>query len=278
MNLYFVFIVSAFALFGLAFGSFANVVIWRLPRGESFVTPPSHCPACGTDIRWYDNIPVVSWMVLGGRCRDCSEPISARYFFVEIACGVLFVLAAITFGPTPRGVAAAMLFWFLLVLSAIDIDHYRLPNGLVGALAALGLLGASVAQFTAVPVVPLLGPAEGEGILFQPLAMAIVGMVLGGGLSGGIAFLYSLIRRRRGLGMGDIKLLAVLGLFLGPYVIIALFLGSIAAAIGGLVFRRGAALSEHRLPFGPYLAAAAALVSMYGPALVSWYLQLVGVL
>lgn len=272
------FTVVAFTLFGLVFGSFANVVIWRLPRGESFVSPPSHCPACGTRIRWYDNVPLISWLVLGGRCRDCGEPISQRYFLVEAASGVLFALAALRFGPTLRAVLAAALFWFLLVLSAIDVDHYRLPNALVGSLAVLGLGGVLVTQFVALPLAPLVGPSGGASLLSQPLVLALIGVALGAGISGAIAAAYSAIRHKRGLGMGDIKLLGTLGLFLGPYVLIALFLGSIFGAAAGLVSLRETELRDRRIPFGPWLAGAAAITVLVGPMLLAWYLTVTGII
>lgn len=272
------FSVTAFALFGLLLGSFANVVIWRVPRGESVVAPPSNCPSCGERIRWYDNVPLVSWMLLGGRCRACGGTIAGRYFLVEAASGVLFALAVLTFGPTWRAAAAAVFFWFLLVLSVIDIDHYRLPNAVVAVLAVAGAAGVLVSQMSAVPLVPLLGPSGGTGLMFQPLANALLGMALGAGLSGGIAAAYAAVRRTRGLGMGDVKFLAALGIFLGPYVLVALFLGSVMAAIGGLAFNRGTRLAERRIPFGPFLAAAAAVTALGGPALVAWYLELIGLM
>ncbi|MHB8762621.1 MAG: prepilin peptidase [Coriobacteriia bacterium] len=272
------FSVTAFALFGLLLGSFANVVIWRVPRGESVVTPPSHCPSCGERIRWYDNVPLVSWMLLGGRCRACGEAIAGRYFLVEVASGVLFALAVLAFGPTWKAAAAAVFFWFLLVLSVIDIDHYRLPNALVAVLAAVGAAGALVSQMSAVPLVPVLGPSGGTGLMFQPLANALFGMVVGAGLSGGIAAAYGAVRRTRGLGMGDVKFLGALGIFLGPYVLVALFLGSVMAAIGGLAFNRGTRLADRRIPFGPFLAVSAAVTALGGPRLMAWYLELIGVM
>jgi len=145
------------ALFGLLFGSFANVVIWRFPRGESVVRPGSHCPRCDAPIAWYDNIPVLAWLVLRGRCRQCSEPISARYPLVEAASGALFLLAALVWGPSARALFGAALFWFLLTLSLIDLEHMRLPNPLVGALALLGLVGVLLSQLLGQDVVPLVG-------------------------------------------------------------------------------------------------------------------------
>jgi len=264
------------ALFGLLFGSFANVVTWRLPRGESVVRPGSHCPRCGASIAWYDNIPVLSWLVLRGRCRQCSEPISARYPLVEAASGALFLLAALVWGPSARALFGAALFWFLLTLSLIDLEHMRLPNSLVGALALLGLVGVLLSQLLGQDVVPLVGIGA-SGLTAQPLPAAALGVLLGAGLPAAIAFAYRLIRGRSGFGMGDVKLLGALGIFLGPYVLLTFFLASLLGALGGAILGRGRELSQRRIPFGPWLALGAVTTAVAGPALVSGYLHLVGI-
>lgn len=269
------FFVVVFGLFGLLFGSFANVVIWRVPRSESVVSPGSHCPGCDTPIAWYDNIPVASWVALRGRCRACGEKIAVRYPIVEIASGVLFAAAALVFGPTLRGAVGAVFFWFLLVLTVIDLDCMRLPNPLVGTLAAIGAIGATVAQVARIDLVPLVGVAA-SGPLSNPLVAAAVGLILGGGLSGGVAVLYGIVRGRRGLGMGDVKLLGVLGIFLGPYVLLSLFIGSMLGAVAGLLAARGGRMADTKIPFGPWLAAGAVLTAFIGPPVVAWYLLAVG--
>jgi leader peptidase (prepilin peptidase)/N-methyltransferase len=223
-------------LFGLLFGSFANVVIWRVPRGESVSSPGSHCPRCDTPIAWYDNIPVVSWLVLRARCRHCGEPISWRYPAVESAMGAAFAVAGWTFGLSVRGLLACVLLFMLLTLSLIDLDTRRLPNVLVAILAAAGLIGAVLAQVTAVPAAPLIGQAD-AGLLAQPLVAALLGALLGAGLSFAIALVYALARGRQGLGMGDVKLLGALGLFLGPYVLLAYLLGNVLG-VGGILVGR----------------------------------------
>lgn len=264
------------ALFGLLFGSFANVVIWRLPRGESLVRPGSHCPRCDAPIAWYDNIPVLSWLVLRGRCRNCSEPISARYPLVEAASGALFLLAALAWGPGLRALFGAAFFWFLLTLSLIDLEHMRLPNPLVGAVALLGLVGVLLSQLLDQNVVPLVGVGA-SGLTAQPLPAAALGVVLGAGLPAAIAFAYRLIRGRSGFGMGDVKLLGALGIFLGPYVLLTFFLASLLGALGGAILGRGRELSQRRIPFGPWLALGAVITAVVGPALVRGYLRLVGI-
>ncbi len=259
-------------LFGLLFGSFANVVIWRVPRGESIARPGSHCPACDTPIAWYDNVPIVSWLVLRGRCRHCHEPIAVRYLLVEAVSGLLFGLAVLRFGATAQASVAAACFWLLLVLAAIDLDHMRLPNVLVALLAGIAALGAIASQMFDIALIPLTYAGASH-----PLALALIGAALGIGLSGGVAALYGAVRRRRGLGMGDIKLLGALGLLLGPYVLLALFAGSILGLVAGLVAARGSRPSETRIPFGPWLALGGILVTLVGPAVWSWYAHAVGI-
>lgn len=264
------------ALLGLLFGSFANVVIWRFPRGESISHPGSHCPRCGHPVRWLDNIPLISWVVLRGRCRDCGESISIRYPLVELASGVLFGLAARRFETAWQAVFAAAVFWLLLVLSLIDLDHMRLPNPFVAVLAAFGLLAALASQIAGVPLGPLVGVAH-SGLLASPLASALIGAVIGVAISGGTAAAYAAIRGRTGLGMGDVKLLGALGLLLGPYVLGSLFLGSLFGLVFGLTASKGRGLRDTRIPFGPFLAAGGVVVALIGPAVLAWYLALAGI-
>lgn len=267
--------VVAFVLFGLLFGSFGNVVIWRLPRKESLSSPGSHCPACEHPVRWFDNVPVVSWLVLHGKCRDCGAPIAVRYPVVEAASGLLFGLAAWRFEGIAQAALAAALFWALLVLSAIDLDHMRLPNPLVAAIAGAGLVATLVSQVTGVALAPLVGLAQ-RGLLASPLAVSALGVLIGGGVPAAIAALYSAVRGRSGLGMGDVKLLGALGFFLGPYVLLVLFVGSVLGMVGGLVAARGGKLSEKKIPFGPWLALGAVLTVLFGPCLWAWYAGLAG--
>lgn len=263
-------------LFGLLFGSFANVVIWRVPRGESISHPGSHCPGCEAPITWYDNIPLLSWIVLRARCRHCGEPIAVRYPLVEAASGALFLLAALVWGPGVRAVFAAAFFWFLLVLSAIDLDTMRLPNSIVGTMAAAGILGVLAGVVSSSPAVPLCdGPAT--GLLSHPAAFAAAGVLLGMGVSGGVAAAYGAARGRSGLGMGDVKLLGVIGIFLGPYVLLALVLGSLLGVLGGLYATRGSgSRATAKFPFGPWLALGAMIAAVAGEWLFAWYIALIG--
>jgi len=271
------FFIASMGLFGLLFGSFANVVVWRLPRGESVVHPGSRCPSCGSPLAWYDNVPLISFALLRGRCRACGVPISARYPLVEAASGALFVLAALLYGPTVQAVFAAALLWGLLVLSLIDVGHFRLPNVIVGALALLGLIGAILAQLTGVPIVPLIGTAS-SGALSQPLPAALMGALAAGGLSFAFAEGYARLRGRQGFGMGDVKLLAVLGLFLGLYAFMALFVGSALGSIYAIVRTRATRteLAKTRLPFGAFLALGTLVCLLVAEPVWHWYLQGVG--
>lgn len=256
-------------LFGLVFGSFANVVIYRFPRAESLSRPGSHCPRCDSPVRWYDNVPVVSWLLLRAKCRSCGEPISARYPIVEALSGVLWGLAFLRFGFSWRTPFAIALFYLLLILAAIDLDTYRLPNRLVGMLAAIGGAGIAVSILTGRRAVPLLG----EG---NPLFGAAVGVLASAGLALGIAGLYAAVRKREGFGMGDVKLLAALGLFLGPYGVLVLFVASvIGAGVGLWAASRSEQGLAAKIPFGPYLAIGAVMVAMWGPQVWSWYAGLI---
>jgi leader peptidase (prepilin peptidase) / N-methyltransferase len=285
------FLLTVLGVFGLLFGSFANVVIWRLPRGESLSHPPSHCPRCGHAVRWYDNVPVVSWLALRGRCRDCGEAIAWRYPAVELLSASLWVAAGIAFGASARTVWAVAFFYLLLILAFIDLDLRRLPNVLVGALAAVGLAGVLVWQFAGLPATPLIGTAA-EGLWSQPVASAALGILLGAGVSLAIALLYGLVRGRQGLGMGDVKLLGAMGLYLGPFVLLAYLLGTLVGAVAAVVAivaaKRSTGHARARaedeagsssaspltIPFGPWLALGAVLTTLWGPAIWAWYAAL----
>jgi leader peptidase (prepilin peptidase)/N-methyltransferase len=270
-----VFYLVSLVVFGLIFGSFANVVIWRLPRGESVVSPGSHCPSCAGPIRPYDNIPVISWLVLRGRCRDCGEPIHWRYPLVEALSAAAWLSAGLAFGMHPRALVALVLFYLLLILAFIDLDVMRLPNALVAAIAAVGFGAAAVAQLTGVRLAPLT-QVSGAGPLAQPLLAAVAGSVLGGGFIAVLNWGYTAMRGRKGFGMGDVKLAAASGAYLGPYVLLALMFGSLFAVIGGLALTAGEGAeprAQRRFPFGPFLAFGIVTAAVTGPALVGLYLR-----
>ncbi len=262
------------ALFvGLCVGSFLNVVVHRLPkmlergwqaqcaelRGETpapepaynLVVPRSACPACGHRITAWQNVPVVSWLALGGRCASCKARISARYPVVEILGGLLAAYAIWHFGATPRGVAACVLLWSLLALTMIDLDTQLLPDDLTLPLLWAGL------------IVNLAG-------LFAPLADAVIGAVAGYLSLWTIYWLFKLIRGKEGMGHGDFKLLAALGAWLGWQVLpVIVLLSSVVGAVIGitLIVFKGRD-NNQPLAFGPFLAVAGAIALFYGAPLV----------
>jgi leader peptidase (prepilin peptidase)/N-methyltransferase len=267
---------TALFLFGLVFGSFGNVVIWRLPRGENLSHPGSHCPKCDSPIAWYDNIPLLGWLRLRGRCRNCGVEISPRYPLVELLSGVLWVSAGLRFGFTYAAGVAVFFFYVLLLLSFIDLDTMRLPNVLVGLLFGAGLVGAAISQLAGIAIVPLI--SQGSGALANPLVASIVGAAASAGIVLVIVLLYQLVRGTRGFGMGDIKLLAAIGVFLGLYGLMVMFIGTLLGAVYGVTAARisGVSIREKKFPFGPFLALGAVLTTLFGQSLWYWYAGLVG--
>lgn len=248
-------------LVGLAVGSFLNVVIWRVPRGESVVHPPSACPRCGRAIRPYDNVPVVSWLVLRGRCRDCGEPIAVRYPLVEAGTGVLFALAAWWTGPSWFLPALLYLLAISVALALIDIDTRRLPDAIVKPAYPVSL--ALLALASANP--------GGEADWAALLRAAV------GGAAMFVAYLLMVLAYPRGMGWGDVKLAGVMGLYLGWVGWGALLIGWFAAFVLGGVF--GLALIVGRragrkssIPFGPWLLLGTLVGIVAGEAVWGAYL------
>ena len=241
-------------LFGLITGSFLNVVIYRLPRGKSVVWPASACGGCGRELRWFENVPIVSWVVLGAKCARCRSPISVQYPLVEATTAVLFVLVT---WLTPVGplLAARLIFVCgLVVLFGIDLEHQILPNSITLPGIVAGLIFS------------LAGPPG--------LRDAIIGVLLGGGLLYATAAGYYLWRREEGLGMGDVKMLAMIGAFLGwQAVLLTLVLASLSGAVIGMAMmalQRGT--MKYALPFGTFLALGALVAMLAGRPIVDWYL------
>lgn len=236
-------LIAVAAAYGLVLGSFLNVVIHRVPRGMSLVVPRSHCPACGSLVRWFDNLPVLSWLLLRGKCRRCGARISLRYPLVELASGVLMAAVVARFGVTVAGAAALVLGALLLVLALIDLEHFLLPDVLTLPGIVIGLL-FSWAGGLARPWDAMLGAALGAAL---PYAVIVV---------------YRLVRGVEGMGLGDVKFLAMIGAFLGwQGALLTLCLGACAGAVVGIglvIAGRGKADTE--LPFGTFLAAGAMAV------------------
>lgn len=246
---------SLVVVVGAFLGSFLNVCISRLPQGESVVTPPSRCPRCRTPIRYYDNVPLLSFALLRGRCRSCREPISWRYPAVEALAAGAAVLTWARFGPGWTGARALALTLLLLAVAFTDLETLLIPDRLTLPGIALGL---------ALRAYPL--PAElGDGVLG---ALAAGGLLLLVRSAGRVAF------GREAMGLGDVKLAAMMGAFLGlAPVLVALFLGVL---VGGLTAAGLLALGQkHRgdyLPFGTFLALGGILAAFWGRPLLAWYL------
>lgn len=235
------------ALFGAALGSFLNVVIARAPRGESIISPPSHCPVCGHRLAAWENVPILSWVALRGRCYSCKAPISVRYVLVELATTALFALAAVEFGPTPHMAGAAILAAFAVVTLFVDLDHLLILDSVTYPVAAAGVLLAA-----------------GEGRALDALEGAVLGVVLFGCIY--------VATRGAGLGLGDVKLAGCLGVYLGLAGSMAAFgsafvIGAVVAIPMLLARKRRA---KDVLPLGPFLVLGALLVAfapnaVFGP-------------
>ena len=240
------------AAFGAAVGSFLNVVIYRLPRGESLVHPGSHCPGCDNAIRPYDNIPVLAWLWLRGRCRDCRIKISARYPGVEALTAALAVAVVLTQSSTRQLVLGLALVLVLVPVTLIDFDHQIIPNKITLPAALVALVIGAITDPAYLPTQLISGVAAAAFLLVFVLAYP------------------------RGMGLGDVKLAGVLGLFLGAAVAVAIMAGVLLGTIvGGVVMARvGVAQGRKtKLPFGPFLAAGGVLAFFAGHAILHWYLH-----
>lgn len=250
---------GASALFGLIVGSFANVCVHRIPRGESVVTPASHCPACGHALAWYDNIPLVSWLLLRGACRYCRTPISARYPLIEATMAAAWGGLAWHFGtPSLLLAEGLLLFTLLWILTWIDLETMLLPD-------LLTLPGI---------VVGLLFSACDGSLLHGRWLDGVIGAAAGYGFFWGVARLFRLATGREGMGYGDFKLLALIGAFMGwqalPFVIFASsLLGALLGTLFLLLARRGL---RAEIPFGPYLALAGMVWFLWHEPILTAYL------
>ena len=252
------FLVAFTGILGLIFGSFGTVVAWRVPRRESIVTGRSHCPKCGAMITAVENVPVLSWLVLRGKCRHCRNPISVRYPLTELATGVLFGLSAAKFGWSVETFLFAALFWILVVLTVIDIDHKLLPNRIVYPTFVTGWAGLITAA--------LVGGYPDR----------LVDAAVGSAIFGGFFFVVALIAPR-GMGLGDVKLGFVLGSFLGfvrlGLVPLGMFLAFFTGAVVGLGFMLwSGAGRKMQVPFGPFLALGTVLALFVGEPILDAYL------
>jgi len=243
-------VVGAAAVFGLLIGSFLNVVAYRLPRGESLVAPGSRCPGCGKPVRFYDNIPVLSWLILRGRCRDCGTHISARYPLVEAATAVLYALVVAIRDDAASIALGLILVTALVPIVLVDLERRLIPNLITGPAAVAALVAGVALDLDGVPEQLIAGAAGGGFFLLAALAVP------------------------RGMGMGDVKLVGLMGLCLGRAVVPAILIGLLAGVVVGAVIiaRLGArAGRKTAIPFGPFLALGALAALVAGDALIDSY-------
>jgi leader peptidase (prepilin peptidase)/N-methyltransferase len=247
------FALFALALLGLVIGSFLNVCIHRLPQRKSIVSPPSQCPHCGYVLRWHDNVPVLSYLLLGGRCRRCRVRISPRYPIVELVTMLVFIAHGLVFGLDIMLVPRLLFACALIVLFAIDLEHHLLLDVITLPGIVVGLLFSL-----------MLPP----GIL-----SAIIGVLVGGGVLWLIGEAYYRYAGEEGMGGGDVKMLAMIGAFLGwKLAVLTLVFSSLAGSLAGVIVlasRRGGL--KHALPYGTFLAAGALVASLFGDRIVDWY-------
>ena len=265
-------------LIGLLVGSFLNVCIVRLPRGRSIVSPPSHCPRCKTKIRFYDNIPVVSCMLLRGRCRSCGEPISWRYPLVELMNGLFYLWIVHEFWITGEAVLLMALCSSLIVITFIDFDFQIIPDVITFPGMLLGvLLGPFFMQPLSEPLPFQLGHLLPQtGLLLLGFLNSVIGLLCGALPLFTIGWLWEKLRHEEGMGGGDVKLMGMIGSFLGwKGAFLAIFLGAIVGSIVGLSLMM---LKLHKrgqvIPFGPFLALGAVMTAFYGSDIIVWYLNL----
>ena len=242
-------------LLGLLLGSFMNVCIYRLPRGLSPVRPRSGCPKCGHMLAWYENIPVVSYLVLRARCRKCRTPISPIYPIIELITGAVFLAGYVWYGPGPLLIVRLAFAWAMIALFAIDLEHQILPNVITLPGIVVGVLAN------------VLGAGPGW-------VNSLIGVAVGAGSLWLIAEIYYRVRHEEGLGMGDVKMLGMIGAFLGwKLVLITLVMSSFLGSIVGVFVLIAKKESlKYALPFGTFLAIGALIAAVAGDAILNWYL------
>ena len=251
-------------LAGLCIGSFLNVCIWRIPRDESIVWPGSHCPACHHAIAPWDNVPLLSWLLLNGKCRHCQAAISPRYFGVELLTGALFAAVWLVHGWTLQTPVYFFFTGALVMATFIDFDHLILPDRVT--------LGGMVAG----PILSVAFPAlQGQTERLPALIQSLLGLALGYGLLWLVATLGRLILKREAMGMGDVKLLGAIGACLGwQAVLFSVFVSSLTGtALGLALVGAGKKELQSKIPYGPHIALAGVLWMLCGPACIDFYLS-----
>jgi len=259
-------------IFGLPVGSFLNVCIYRLPKGKSIVNPPSHCPKCNKKISWFDNIPLISYILLKGKCRNCKTTISPRYFLVELLTGLLFVFLMLKFGFSFDFFIFAIFTCILIIVTFIDFDHFLIPDVLVLPGIVLGL-AVSVKNSLLADLSPLFFNVS------YPLSAflnSLTGAILGFVSLLVVAILGEMLFKKEAMGGGDLKLLAMIGAFLGwKNVLFTIFMSSLVGSVIGitmLILKKRGRLEY--IPYGPYLALAAVISIFWGDILIKKFLNL----
>lgn len=253
-------------MLGACVASFLNVVIWRAPRGESVVFPPSHCPKCSSRIRWWQNIPILSWLALRGKCANCKMPISPRYILIELLGSLLFVAAFWKW----QGSIETIFMWIWIALmiagSFIDFDHKLLPDFTTVGGMVLGLIYGAILSYFEKSYIPLMCSG--------------LGLALGFGMLWLIRFFGTLAFKREAMGLGDVFLMGAVGALFGPISVLAvLILSSVFGSVVGLTM---VALSKARLgkfveiPFGPYICFSCLIWMFFSTELINWYLRVIG--
>ena len=263
-------------LFGAIVGSFLNVCIFRIPLGTSLISPSSHCPHCKNSLKAYDNIPILSYLLLGGRCRNCGAPISARYPLVETIMALFSTFLMLKFGLSPSFFIYFILISSLVVVSFIDLDHRIIPDKISLPGIILGFLASFVK------------PVEGQndflvlfvfktvrGALNMAALDSLLGICIGGGLLYAVAVLFYWATKKEGMGGGDIKLLAMIGAFLGwsSTVFIILISSLLGSIVGVAIMVAKGADSKYAIPFGPFLSMGAVIYLFFGREIIRWYLH-----
>ncbi|HUJ11094.1 MAG TPA: prepilin peptidase [Verrucomicrobiae bacterium] len=273
LHLYLDFVVF---VFGAVVGSFLNVCIHRMPREESIVTPPSHCPHCGARIRWTDNIPLVSFILLRGKCRHCGARIHPRYVVIELLTALLFLAIWLKLTPWERPPAhgidflTIVIYWMvmagLIVATFIDLEHYIIPNEITFGGIMLGL------------VLSLVHPRLLEAhSVWMGLVRSLLGLLVGGLALLLIAMAGEKVFKKEAMGMGDVKLIAAIGAFLGwQATLFTIFLSSLVGGVVGLILVLASKKGwQSRIPYGPYLALGAIVWIFCGKELVNWYFKVI---
>jgi leader peptidase (prepilin peptidase) / N-methyltransferase len=265
-------------LFGLLIGSFLNVCIYRMPRDISVFNPPrSHCPNCDHQIRWYDNIPVLSFLFLRGKCRDCKAPISLRYPLVEILTGAVFCGSVLVFGVTAPALKYLLFGSTMVALIFADLEERILPDEFTIGGTVVGLIMSWFVPLT--PGLSYLFIHDPQKKQLLSLTESIMGAAVCAGVLWLVGSLYYRVRQRDGLGFGDVKMVMMIGAFLGLQgTLLTVIVGSVLGSVIGLVFiyLTGKNASTYELPFGSFLGVAASAVAVFGERVMGWYLKMGG--